>query len=46
MDKKNLKFYETPAVETVEVELADHLLVVSQEGAHFPVVEDEDEDED
>ena len=26
MDKKNLKFYETPAVEAVEVELEGHLL--------------------
>lgn len=45
MDKKELKFYESPAVEAVEVELAEHLLVVSVEGAHFPAIEDEDEDE-
>jgi len=45
MEKKILKFYVSPATEVVEMQLAEHLLVVSVEGAHFPEIPDEDENE-
>ena len=44
MEKKEVKFYEAPVVEAMELESEVSLLTVSGEGAHFPVVEDEDDE--
>ena len=43
MDKKELKFYEAPAVETVELEVEGHLLIGSKD-ATLPSGEEEQYD--
>ncbi len=49
MDKKNLKFYEAPAMESIELELEGHLLDASMEAPIWGAREvngmEEDEEE-
>ena len=46
MDKKNLKFYEAPAVESIELELEGHLLDASMEKPIWGAREVDDLDDD